>query len=148
MPSIVPSYIYTLFASILVGSLVICTCGVATANLRANTERQQLVNVAEYVASQSNELILHAIRDSANSSVYLNVPSTIGNQKYWIQIANDSSKVWVEAGFGAAQNYSEQRAYIPSKVIASGIYTSFSGTAILECRTDSSGVHLTINGVN
>lgn len=148
MPSIVPSYIYTLFASILVGALVICTCGVATTNLRAKAEKQQLVNVAEYVAAQSNELILHAIRDNANSSVYLNVPSTIGNQKYWIQIANDSSKVWVETGFGAAQNYSEQRAYIPSQVSASGVYTSFSGIAILECRTDSSGVQLTIIGDN
>jgi hypothetical protein len=148
MPSIVPSYIYTLFASILIGALVICMCGVSAVNMRVKAEKQQLVNVAEYIAAQSNELILHATRDNANSSVYLNVPSNIGNQKYWVQIANDSSRVWVEAGFGAALNYSEQRAYIPCQVSASGVYTSFSGSAILECQTDSSGVNLTIRGVN
>ena len=148
MPSIVPSYIYTLFASILIGALLICMCGVSTVNMKSKAETQQLVNVAEYVAAQSNELILHAIRDNANSSVHLNVPSTIGNQKYWIQIANDSSKVWVEAGFGSALNYSEQKAYIPCKVSASGVYTSFSGIAILECQTDSSGIYLSIKGVN
>lgn len=146
MPSIIPSYIYALFASILVGAIVICACGLSTLNVRHIAEKQQLVNVAEYVATQSNELTLHAIRDNTNSTVYLNVPYAIGNQKYWIQIANDSSKAWVETGFGAAQNYSEQRACIPSEVSASGVYTSFSGTAILECRTDSLGVHLKIYG--
>ena len=148
MSSIIPSYVYTLFASILVGAIVICACGLSTLNVRQLAEKQQLVNVTEYVATQSNELILHATRDNTNSTVYLNVPSTIGNQKYWIQIANDSSKTWVEAGFGVASNTSEQRAYIPSKVSASGIYTSFSGTAIIECQTDSLGIRLKIFGEN
>ncbi len=55
---------------------------------------------------------------------------------------------WVEVGFGPNVVSSEQQAYIPSEVSASGVYLSTSGAASLECYSDVSGIHLTIYGGN
>ena len=148
MPSIIPSYIYTLFASIIVGTIVISACGLSTANVKYEAEKQQLSNIAEYVATESLELISHATAENLTATLHLNVPQLIGNQRYWIKIANDSAKTWVEVGFGTTVISSEQRAYIPSEVAASGTYTSGSGAAILECFSDSSGVQLNLSGGN
>lgn len=148
MPSIIPSYIYTLFASIIVGTLVIAACGLSTSNLKHEAEKQQLSNIAEYVATESLELVSHAAAENLTSTIHLNVPQLIGNQRYWIKVANDSAKTWVEAGFGTTAVSSEQLAYIPSEVAASGAYTSGSGAAILECFSNSSGVQLTLSGGN
>jgi hypothetical protein len=148
MPSIIPSYIYTLFASIIVGTIVISACGLSTANMKAEAEKQQLSNIADYVATESLELISHSTAENLTSTLYLNVPQLIGNQRYWVLIANDSARTWVEAGFGTTAFSSEQRTYIPSEVDASGTYISGSGATILECYTDSAGVHLTLSGGN
>jgi hypothetical protein len=114
--------------------------------VRHEAEKQQLSNIADYVATKSLELISYAPTDNLTSTLRLNVPSLIGNQRYWIQIANDSSKTWVEVGFETTVQSSEQRTYMPAEVSASGTYTSGSGVAILECYSDSSGVHLTLAG--
>ena len=148
MPSIIPSYIYTLFASIIVGTIVIAACGLSTANLKYEAEKQQLSNIADYVATESLELVAHAEAENLTSTIHLNVPQLIGNQRYWIKVTNDSARTWVEAGFGTTVVSSEQLAYIPSEVAASGTYTSGSGAAVLECFSDSSGVQLTLSGGN
>ena len=148
MPSIIPSYIYTLFASIIVGTIVISACGLSTANIKQEAEKQQLSNIAEYVATESLELISHAAAENLTSTLHLDVPQQIGNQRYWIKMANDSAKAWVEAGFGTTVLSSEQLAYIPSEAAASGNYISGSGAAILECFSDSSGVQLNLSGGN
>ena len=148
MPSIIPSYIYTLFASIIVGTIVISACGLSTANIKQEAEKQQLSNIAEYVATESLELISHAAAENLTSTLHLDVPQQIGNQRYWIKMANDSAKAWVEVGFGTTVLSSEQLAYIPSKVATSGNYISGSGAAILECFSDSSGVQLNLSGGN
>ena len=148
MPSIIPSYIYTLFASIIVGTIVISACGLSTANIKQEAEKQQLSNIAEYVATESLELISHAAAENLTSTLHLDVPQQIGNQRYWIKMANDSAKAWVEVGFGTTVLSSEQLAYIPSEAAASGNYISGSGAAILECFSDSSGVQLNLSGGN
>lgn len=148
MPSIIPSYIYVLFASVIVGTILIGACGVSTLNIKNNADKQQLSNVAQYVAAEGNLLVLKATRDNINSTVYLNLPQNIGSQKYWIQIENDTSKTWVAAGFGSVQISSEQRTCIPACVAACGVYTSYSGLAVLKCETDGSNVTLTLNGGN
>jgi phosphodiesterase/alkaline phosphatase D-like protein len=146
MPSMIPSYVYTLFASIIVGTIVISACGLSTVNVKHEAEKQQLSNISEYVATESLELIAHATSENLTSTLHLNVPPLIGNQRYWIRIANDSTKTWVEVGFGTTAISSEQRTYMPSAVNASGTYTSGSGVATLECYSDSAGVHLTLSG--
>ncbi|MBN1358809.1 hypothetical protein JW988_08590 [Candidatus Bathyarchaeota archaeon] len=148
MPSIIPSYIYTLFASIIVGTIVISACGLSTANVKAEAEKQHLSNIAEYVAAESLELISHATAENLTSTLHLNVPQLIGNQRYWIKVANDSDRTWVEVGFGTTVASSDQRAYIPSEVTASGTYISGSGIAVLQCFPEGSDVQLTISGGN
>jgi hypothetical protein len=146
LPSLIPSYVYTLFASIIVGTIVISACGLSTVNVKQEAEKQQLSNISEYAATESLELISHATAENLTSNLRLDVPSLIGNQRYWIKIANDTAKTWVEVGFGTTVISSEQRTYMPSAVSASGTYISGSGVAILECYSDSSGVHLTLSG--
>ena len=146
MPSIIPSYVYTLFASIIIGTLIISMCGLSFANVKREAEKQQLSSIAEYVAVKSMALVSHAPADNLTSTVRLDVPSIVGNQRYWIQILNDSSNTWVEVGFGTTDMSSNQRAYIPSELSASGAYTSGSGAAFLEYYSDSAGVHLTLYG--
>jgi hypothetical protein len=69
MPSIVPSYIYVLFASVIVGTIIIGACGLSTLDIKNDADKQQLSNIADYVAAQGNMMILHATRDAANSTV-------------------------------------------------------------------------------
>ncbi|MEM3356524.1 MAG: hypothetical protein QW166_01720 [Candidatus Bathyarchaeia archaeon] len=148
MPSIVPSYIYTIFASIVVGALVICACGASTLNLRTEVEKQQLLNVAEYIFTESMALISQAKAGNVSSSVRLHVPSLIGDKNYWIRISNNSASAWVEAGFGVVATSSERRVCIPAEVSASGSYISSSGIATLTCHANASGVYLTLSGGN
>jgi phosphodiesterase/alkaline phosphatase D-like protein len=148
MPSIIPSYVYTLFASLIVGTIVISACGLSTVNVKSEAEKQQLSNIAEYVATESLELVSNAAAENLTSTLHLDVPQLIGNQRYWVRIANDSARAWVEAGFGTTPLSSLQRTYIPSEVAASGTYTSGSGAAIIDCHADSTGVYLTLSGGN
>ncbi|MCW4047050.1 MAG: hypothetical protein NWE99_05765 [Candidatus Bathyarchaeota archaeon] len=146
MPSIIPSYMYTLFASLIVGSIVICACGLSTLSVKNEAKQQQLANIAEYIATESLELTSRAKADNLTATLSLTLPPSIGDQRYWIQIKNDSSRAWVEAGFGTTPTVNQQRAYIPTEVFASGTYTSGLGAAKLECYSDGSGVYLTLSG--
>jgi hypothetical protein len=148
MPSIIPSYVYTLFASLIVGTIVISACALSTVNVKTEAEKQQLSSITEYIATESMELITHATAENLTSTLHLDMPPLIGNQRYWIKIANDSARTWVEAGFGITAFSSEQRTYIPSETYASGTYISGSGATVLECHLDSAGVHLTLSGGN
>jgi hypothetical protein len=116
--------------------------------VKNEAEQQQLSNIAGYVATESLELISHARADNLTTTLSLTVPSSIGDQRYWMQIKNDSSRTWVEVGFGTTPSSSEQRTYIPAEASASGTYTSGLGTATLECYSDNSGVYLTLSGGN
>ncbi len=146
MPSIIPSYVYTLFASIIVGTLIIGMCGLSVANVKHEAEEQQLSSIAKYVATKSMDLVSKADVSNLTLTVALDIPDTVGNQRYWIRILNDSSNAWVETGYGNAVLSSEQRAYIPAEIVASGVYISGSGAAFLEYSLSPSGAHLTLSG--
>ena len=146
MPSIIPGYVYTLFASIIVGTLIISMCGLSIANVKHEAEEQQLSNIASYVAAKGIELVSQAGADNLTLSVALDVPSAVGNQRYWIKLQNDSSNAWVETGYGNTALSSEQRASIPAEIAASGVYISGSGIAFIEYTLNSSGAFLSLNG--
>ncbi len=146
MPSIIPSYVYTLFASILVGTIIISMVGLAVANVKREAEEQQLSTIAKYVAVKSMQLTTNAPADNLTSTISLDVPAAIGNQRYWIHIQNDSAKVWVEVGFGNTVMQNDITARIPSDLVASGTFISGSSVAFLDFISDSSGMHLTLRG--
>ncbi len=132
MVTIIPSYVYSIFAALIVGAIIVSSCSLSMVNVRNEAESQQLANIDEYVAAQSLTLITHVTEDGQNTTQFLDLPSQIGNQEYSISIANDSSSAWVESGFGAAVQ-SQPQIYIPAEINASGTFVSGWGRAFLQC---------------
>ena len=133
MPSIIPSYVYTLFACMIVGALLIGASSLSTINVKNEADLQELKNIADYVAIRSFELVSLTKTNNLTANAILNIPYAVGNQRYWLRLDNDSLRSWVEIGFGVSPQSSGQRTYIPSQVSASGTYTSGAGTPVLEC---------------
>lgn len=146
MPSTIPSYIYTLFASMIVGSLLIVTFSLSTLNMKSEAEKQQLRSTAEYVATKSCELVSATATNKLDVNLTLDLPSFIGNQQYWVQLRNDSYSAWVEIGYGATPQPTERQVPIPAAVSVSGFYASGSGPAVLQCYTQDAGTYLKLSG--
>ena len=102
MPSIIPGYVYSLFAALLVGAIIVYSCSLVSLNIKNQAANQQLKNIDEYIAAQSLTLLSHTTQDNQNTTQFLDIPSQIGNQIFWIKISNDSSGAWVESGFGTS----------------------------------------------
>jgi hypothetical protein len=145
MPSIIPSYVYTLMASIVVGTLLIYAFDVSTVGTKNQAEKQQLTNIAEFVAIKSCELVSATTAENLSASLRLDLPPLIGDQRYWIQLGNDSFAGWVESGYGTTPHLNEEQAPIPFEVSASGAYVSDSGSASLNCWTNSTGTFLQLS---
>jgi hypothetical protein len=146
MPSIIPSYVYTLFASMIVGSLLVVAFSLTTVNIKNEAEKQQLTGLAEYVATKSCELLSTATTTGVAVHSTLSLPSLIGNQRYWVKLENDSLSAWVEVGYGTTPQSTELRVPIPSDVSASGIFISGSGLANLQIQTQSATTFLKLSG--
>jgi hypothetical protein len=120
--------------------------GLTTANIKAEAEKRQLSNIAKYVATKSMEVMSKHPSDSFSLTASLAIPPLIGNQRYWIRIQNDSSSVWVDAGFGSTVTSSEQIAFIPSEVSASGACFSDSRNPSVRYQLNGTGSFLNIFG--
>jgi hypothetical protein len=143
MVTIIPSYVYSIFAALIVGAIIVASCSLSMLNVRNEAENQQLANVDEYVAAQGLTLVTHVTEDGQNATQFLDLPSQIGNQEYSISMANDSSSAWVESGFGATvQN--QPQIYIPAEISASGTFVSGWGRAFLQCYYQNQTVTLTL----
>ncbi len=144
MPTIIPGYVYSLFAALLVGAIVVYSCSFETLNIKNQATNQQLKNIDDYVAAQSLVLLSHTIQENQNTTQSLDIPSQVGNQIFWIQISNDSSGAWVESGFGTTVTSSALHTAIPASVLASGIFISGSGRAELQCHFENQTATLTL----
>jgi len=144
MPTIIPGYVYSLFAAIIVGSIIVYSCSLATLNIRNQATNQQLKNMDEYIVAQSLMLLSHTTEENQNTTQFLDIPSQIGNQIFWIQLVNDSSDTWVESGFGTTVTSSEFHINLPAKVSASGIFISGSARAMLQCHFGNQTATLTL----
>ena len=130
--TIIPSYVYSIFAALIVGAILVSSCSLSMVNIKREAVNQQLTNVDEYVAAQGLTLITHVTDDSQNATQFLDLPSQIGNQEYSISLANDSYSAWVESGFGTTvQN--QPQIWIPAQINASGVFTSGWGQPFLQC---------------
>lgn len=137
MPSIIPGYVYSLFAALLVGAIIVYSCSLVSLNIKNQAANQQLKNIDEYIAAQSLTLLSHTTQDNQNTTQFLDIPSQIGNQIFWIKISNDSSGAWVESGFGTSVTSSQLHTSLPATVMASGIFISGSGRAMLQCHFEN-----------
>ena len=146
MPSIIPSYVYTLFAMIAVGALLVVAFTFSTENLRNQAETQQLQRIAEYVAAKGCELVSASKANVIYTNLTLDLPILVGNKPYWIQLENDSSSAWVEAGFGDVPLGTGQLVTIPLEVSASGTFMSQYGIPVLQCNVTNGNVFLELSG--
>ena len=144
MVTLIPGYIYSILAAVIVGTIVVSSCTLMLASLKSEALSQQLANVDEYVAAQSLNLVNHVTENGQNATQILNLPTEIGNRAYWISINNDGSNAWVESGFGATAIGSRPQIYIPADVAASGTFVSGWGSATLHCVYQNQTVTLTL----
>lgn len=130
----------------IVGSLLIVTFSLSTLNIKSEADNQQLRTLAEYVATKSCELVSTTTANRLAVNFTLTLPTLVGNQRFWIQLRNDSSSAWVEIGYETAPKPSEPQVQIPAKVSASGLYISGSGPAVLQCHMRDTETHLKLSG--
>lgn len=146
MPSIIPSYVFTLFAALIVGAIIVYGCSAASLKIKNDAEQKELANIDQYVATQIMTLLSYASENNQNSTQFLAIPSEVGNQQFWIRIGNDSSGAWVESGFGTMVSPSQPELYIPAKIAASGAFISDSGRAFLKCYIENQTATLMLTG--
>lgn len=146
MPSITPGYVYTLFASMIVGVMLIFAFDASAIAIKNEADQQEIKSLATYLAAKSYELVSSATTDNASAEYSLNVPALIGNKQYWVQFADDSDTVQVKAGFGTTLHSTEFQVAVPTKATVSGTYTSGSGVLTLQCLTQEGMTHLEMYG--
>ncbi|HLN88500.1 MAG TPA: hypothetical protein VK253_00375, partial [Candidatus Binatia bacterium] len=120
------------------------SCSLASLNIKNQAANQQLKNIDEYIAAQSLALLSHTTQDNQNTTQFLDIPTQIGNQIFWIKISNDSSGAWVESGFGTIVASNQLHTNLPAMAIASGIFISGSGRAMLQCHFENQTAILTL----
>ena len=135
---------YSIFAALIVGTIIVCVCSISTLNVKNQANIQQLKNIEEYVTTQSLSLLSHTAENNQNTTQFLDIPSSIGNQRFWIRIANDSSGAWVESGFGTIPSSKSLQVNIPAYFDASGYFISGSGRAKLQCQFENQIATLTL----
>jgi hypothetical protein len=144
MPSIIPSYVYTLFACMIVGALLITAASLSSINVKNQADLQELKNIADYVATTSFELVASTKTNNLTATLTLSIPVAVGNQRYWVQLDNDSFRSWVNIGFGTTPHTGGQRTYIPFEIAAFGDYIGGEGLPVLRCYNDGSTTYLEI----
>jgi hypothetical protein len=148
MPSLIPTYVYTLFAALIVGSIIVVGCSTETIGVKNQALSQQLTNIDQYVATKSLALINQAVASGQNTTESLNLPSEAANQVYWVWLVNAGLGAEVKSGIGAVAVCNDQNGVaIPAQVSSSGVYVSNSGRAYLQCLVENQTVVLTLMGV-
>ena len=145
MPSITPSYVYTLFACMIVGTMLVCAFSVSALEVKNEADQQQIRNLTTYLAAKSCELVSFKGTSNLRSECSLSVPGFVGNKQYWVQLTNDSNQAWVNVGFGTIPGSTDCRVPVPVKLAASGTYASGSGPLVLKCRSVGPALYLELS---
>jgi hypothetical protein len=142
LPSIIPSYIYMFAAMTAVGTLLIFSFNSYATTLRSVPETEQLDNLLNHVAAKATELLTQT-KINSNTRIILNLPIRIGDRDYWIRLQNDSTRSWVEGGFGEMWNGTiSHRVFFPNKPAVTGHYISGFGVAVMKCYMNGSALQL------
>ena len=148
VPSLIPTYVYTLFAALVVGSIIVAGCTMETSGVKNQALNQQLTNIDQYVAAKSLALINQAVESGQNSTEVLGLPVEVSNQIYWVCLLNGESGALVKSGVGeVAVATGGGGVAIPAQVNASGVFVSSSCTAYLQCFVENQAVVLKLMGV-
>lgn len=148
MPSIAVSHLYTFIALTIVGTLLVFSFSSYASIVRTIPEIEQLKNILDHVAAKGNELLTLVITTNATAQTFVQLPSTIGQREYWIQIRNDTSNAWVEGALGKmGDGETKYRVFFPGKVSTSGYHIGGYGAAVLECYVNGSIPQLNLSSV-
>lgn len=140
MPAITPSYLYTFFAIIAVSGILLVSFTDYANAIRFSSETWKLKDLMDCVTAKATELLTLAATVNASAETYIQAPTTIGDKQYWLAFKNDSSRAWLEAGFGnTPMENVGLRVYLPSKAAASGYYVSGCGAVCLTCSANMRG---------
>jgi hypothetical protein len=134
-------------AMLAVGTLLIFSFNSYAATLRFIPETEQLDNLLNYVAAKATELMT-SIQTDGNAQFYLNLPTRIGDQQYWIRLENDTLQSWVMGGFDTYWNItSSHKVFLPGNPIATGHHVSVYGPAVLKSWVNGSVRQLFLTSV-
>lgn len=135
---------YSLLASLLIGTILVTTVSVETLAIRNNAKEQQLNNIQQYVAAQALSLIAQTTLDNQTLTQHLDIPSAISNERFWVQLSSNTQTAWVASGFGLNVTSTDLTFDLPAQVTASGSYVSGSGRPLLECHYENQITTLTL----
>ncbi|MEM3577515.1 MAG: hypothetical protein QXX51_03555 [Candidatus Bathyarchaeia archaeon] len=145
MPTIAASHLYTFVALIAVGSLLTTSFMVYANTIRETSEAKKLEAIMNLVAAKSLKLIALALSTNASTETFLQLPTKIGDKDYWLKLENNTSKAWLEGGFGSVPIEGTLRINLAKNVLATGVYISGYGAARLRCLFASGVVQIQIS---
>jgi hypothetical protein len=138
LPSITPSYLYTFVALLAVSSLLVFSFMAYADAFRVSSEVNRLKNLMDQVAAKGTELLTLTSATNATAEACLQMPTAIGNKQYWLQLRNDTTRAWLEGGFGDTPVAgTELRVYLPREASATGCYVAGYGAVRLRCYLDA-----------
>jgi hypothetical protein len=145
MPSQATSYFYTIVAMGVVALMVTNAFKIQVGGLKAVSERHELREILEAVASEATELIAFTEPTNASAKISLHTPTLIGDKEYWIRLYSDASEAWVEGAFGDPWVGSpDHRVELPRDIVASGTYRGGFGTLMMNCTIQGGEPALTL----
>ena len=145
MPSITPGYLYTIVALIAVSTLLSVAFLAYTNAFRVSSATSKLKNLMDYVAAKGTELLTLALTTNTTAGTFVQMPTTIGDKQYWLQLRNNSAKAWLEGGFGNTPTQAADfKVYLPQRTSAGGYYLAGYGAAYLECQARNSILQLNL----
>jgi hypothetical protein len=129
-----------------VSILLVCCFSLYAGTVRSLPEIEQLKNILDHVAAKGNELLTLVTTTNSTARTIIQLPSTIGNQEYWIRIRNDTTNAWIEGALGQiSENRTTYRVFLPRKASTSGYYMGGYGSAMLECYMNGSILQLNLS---
>lgn len=132
MPSQATSYLYTIVAMGVIALMITNAFKIQVAGLKAVSDRHELREILEAVATEATELIAFTEATNATAKVSLQTPTLIGDKEYWIRLYSDTSEAWVEGAFGEPWvGNPDFRVELPRGVVASGTFRGGFGTLMM-----------------
>lgn len=144
MPTTIPSYLYSLLASLIIGTILISAVSVETLQIRNNAKDQQLKTIEQYVAAQTLQLISQTTLENQTCTQHLNIPPAIGNERFWINLTNNTQTAIIETGYGLTITPTDKTLTLPTKAQATGTYVSGQGHPVLQCHYENQTITLTL----
>ena len=108
--------------------------------VRFSSEIKRLKSLMDHLAARISELLTLAATANATTEEFVQMPTSIGDSHYWLELRNDSRRAWLNGSLGDTPlDRSTLQISLPGEAEATGHYLSGHGAARLTCHA-SSGV--------